>query len=275
VKNTVRAVLGGSLACETSTASTVDRRCVSSASAAPAMEATLHASVDRNGHLHAAARVLDRRVVRPQDEPMAQAQAFLADRLTFDGPVVPTSVRMSLFIHGAVAGNPLSFGVLSFYYAGSEPATSLDIQGQTPRGGYAGSTPSLPEARYERATFVVPVVGGRVDFALELLARAQLENPDEVIWGISCRVDVPCAERGARAEFGNTAGLELIEGLDADGAVIGAGLLARSASGTAYALYGGTMSDAVSTVPEPATVVLVGSGLAAAALLGRRRTRDA
>jgi hypothetical protein len=87
--------------------------------------------------------------VRPQGRALAQAQAFLADRLTFDGPVIHDERDGVALHHGADGRQPaLSFGVLSFYHAGFGARHVARQQGRRARGGYAGSTPSLAGARY-------------------------------------------------------------------------------------------------------------------------------
>lgn len=78
-----------------------------------------------------------------------------------------------------------------------------------------------------------------------------------------------CVGRGARADFLNTAGVELIEGLDVDGNVISSGFVIRSAANVQYAVFG----NAPVPVPEPSSAVLVLVGAAAGALR-LRRARD-
>jgi hypothetical protein len=62
-----------------------------------------------------------------------------------------------------------------------------------------------------------------------------------------------CVGRGARSDFLNTAGIELIEGLDADGNVISGGFLLRSAANVQYAVFGNSPVP----VPEPSSAALL------------------
>ncbi|MBL0938808.1 MAG: hypothetical protein IBJ03_07925 [Gemmatimonadaceae bacterium] len=174
-------------------------------------------------------------------------------------------MRLSLFLHGGVTGSSTSYGALSLYHGGAEPVHTISIDGQIPSGGIGWGFPTAPSLRVERSTFTVGVVDGVVDFALALVARAHLPSPSYDENETHCGIG-DCVGRGARSDFLNTAGIELIEGLDADGNVIG-GLVLQSAANVQYSVFGGSSIP----VPEPgnSALLLIGAG----AQFLHRRTR--
>lgn len=256
-----RVFLNGVVACSASSAGPIDKSCTGQGTAGE-----VRGSVGNDGLLHAEARVTDRRY-QAHDEVQAWAQALLYDQLTFEGQVVPTSVRLSLFLHGGVTGSPTSYGALSVYHGGSEPVHTLSIEGTESTGGNGWGFPPAPTLRVERSTFTMSVENGRVDFGLALMARAHLSLPTYDEDRTHCGI-YDCVGRGARSDFLNTAGIELIEGLDADGNVIDGGFLLRSAANVQYAVFGNSPIP----VPEPSSAVLLFVGAAAGAM-GLRRSR--
>jgi hypothetical protein len=256
-----RVFLNGTVACQASSAGPLEQSCSGAGTAGE-----VRGSIGSDGLLHAEARVSDQRY-QAQDEVHAWAQALLFDRLSFDGQVIPTSVRLSLFLHGGVTGSNSSYGALSVYHGGVEPVHTISIDGTTPSGGIGWGFPSAPTLRVERTTFTMAVENGRVDFGIALMARAHLPLPTYDEDRTHCGI-YDCVGRGARSDFLNTAGVELIEGLDADGNVISGGFLVRSAANVQYAVFGQTPVP----VPEPSTSALLLAGAAAGAVMRRWRT---
>lgn len=257
---TGRVFLNGTVVCQATSAGPIEQSCTGAGTAG-----AVRGSVGNDGLLHAEARVSDQRY-QAEDEVDAWAQAMLYDRLTFEGQVLPTSVRLSLFLHGGVTGSNTSYGALSVYHGGSEPVHTISIDGSAPTGGIGWGFPAAPTLRVERTTFTMAVENGRVDFGLALRARAHLPLPTYDEDRTHCGI-YDCVGRGARADFLNTAGVELIEGLDADGNVISGGFVIRSAANVQYAVFG----NAPVPVPEPSSAVL----LFVAAVAGAMRLRRA
>ena len=215
------------------------------------------ASVDARGQLHAAAWI---------DAPLsgertyAWANVQFGDRLTFTGDVLPSAVRFRLFLHGLLSDHSsasLRFVGPSSGGEGGGAGRWLDLHGSEL---YTG------EGRVW-STVTVPVVGNTLAFGFVLEAFAMMPE-------LEC--DGPCwypgwMRRAAFADMSQTAGIEFFEGLDASGQAIASGLRVASAAGHAYDVQGGVMAS--TTTPEPATVALLGAGLAAVGAAARRRRR--
>jgi len=257
---TGRVFLNGVVACSATSAGPMDKSCTG-----PGTAGEVRGSVGNDGLLHAEARVTDQRY-QAHDEVQAWAQALLYDQLTFEGQVVPTSVRLSLFLHGGVTGSNTSYGALSVYHGGSEPVHTFSIDGAAPTGGIGWGFPSAPTLRVERSTFTMAVENGRVDFGLALMARAHLPLPTYDEDRTHCGI-YDCVGRGARSDFLNTAGIELIEGLDADGNLISGGFLLHSAANVQYAVFGSSPVP----VPEPSSAALLLVSAAVGAAMRWRR----
>jgi hypothetical protein len=110
-------------------------------------------------------------------------------------------------------------------------------------------------------------VGGAIPYGLELfvgMPRDELQCPPETE---QC-IDGPMwTTRSAYVDFSNTARIVGLRGLDVEGNEITSQMLARSELGHAVATGGAP----VSTVPEPATVTLFGTGLLGVAVAARSR----
>ncbi|MBV9878928.1 MAG: PEP-CTERM sorting domain-containing protein [Gemmatirosa sp.] len=213
----------------------------------PTATGKLFASIDLTNTLHASAEVQG----KPNFADMyrAEARAYYFERIEFfDTP--PAELVFSVVLHGRVDGGGTNTrGILYGYGWHSEPEFGI-VLGQTGAG-------------YDRLrdTFHVPVVNGVAVWGLELLAQAMIQ-PDP---------DGTCGQcSSALADFSQTAYVENITGLDADGNTITAGLRAKTASGVSYDLTGGVI---ISSAPEPATLALMGTGLVALLVTDRRRRR--
>jgi hypothetical protein len=214
----------------------------------PTATGTIAASVDAQNQLHASSEVWGH--VGFADSYRATAEAFFFDRIEF-GANAPSELVFEVSLHGSVRGDgQATFGSLLGYGWGSEPVFGIGL-GES--NGWEVRT----------GTFVVPVVNGVAVFGLKLLTNA---------W-IKPSIDGPCDGPDcthAKADFSHTAFVSQIVGRDADGDVVN-GLTARTQSGVAYALQGGT----ITSTPEPATVALMATGLVALVGVTRARRRTA
>jgi hypothetical protein len=261
-----RVILDGTYVCDIVKTGVLDQLCELGND-----EGRVRAYVDGSMRLHADASVYDS--FRPQTGHVAFAEAFYYDRLTFTGDVIPASVRFNLYLHGGAAGEH-SYGELSLYDNSSEPTYTIRQPGTgpgDPNNHIVSRFPS-PTLGVVRGSRVVAVTNGRVDFALALRAFARMDPPETGNTAIYCTIFQPCAGIGVRANFFETAALELITGLDADGNEIQGGVQIQSASGFNYAVAGAITPT--TTTPEPASVALVGTGLLGILGAGARRRRE-
>lgn len=223
------------------------------------------------GELHAGARL---ETYFDWAEGSATALVRYHDQLrVVEAPAELSVLRFNLFLHGRFAGDRSS---AELFLSGSVHAGE-EWEGSAARLRMRAGEYASYEYGVKRLSVDVPVVGGLAEFGLSLRADAVFGTGD------TCpAVDGQCYGFPLPnpiivfADFANTAGMESIEALDADGNAV-SGYTLRSAQGNRYALAGGTMDAApvVTTTPEPASLALVGTG--ALGLLGiaarRRRAR--
>jgi hypothetical protein len=187
------------------------------------------------------------------------AEATFSERLTVTSAGSATTFRVQMSLHGALSGLSAA-GSLQVFAVGTggnigDPALSLDLS---------------PTVRGEQTLldyFDVPIVGGVADFSLIMRSIAHLNLPEA---SGQCDYTKGC-DANVFADMSHTARVVGMVALDAGGTAVD-GVVAQSASGVSYALQGGTVVGAVSTVPEPASVALIGAGLVPLAVaMGRRR----
>ena len=259
-----RAVFEGTYACDETTVGSIDRTCRMGSD-----EARVRAYVDASLRLHADASIYDS--FRPQTEHVAFAEASYFDRLTFTGEVIPASVRFTMYLHGGAVGED-SYGALSLYHVTAEPSYTISRQGAGPGDPNVSVPGRFPVSAVGvvRGSWVMPVVNGRIDFALTLSAFARMEAPDPT-GNVYCALPAGCSGMGVRSNFYETAALELLTALDENGNEIAGGVQVLSASGHTYAVAG---IAATTTAPEPATCLLVGTGMLGLVVAGARRRRE-
>jgi hypothetical protein len=248
---TYGSVSHGTLRCDYEGAAFLDERnCVSGGA-----RTRVYGKVDADGALHAGAWI-EYEGSYAQDW-YASGTAGFVDRMTFDG-VIPTFVEFTLSLHGRVS-NEIGSHALSL------KADDPTFEGSWRRMSFSDDEMG-PGWNYKEETFRVWPVAGAINYALQLSVGAQTNAfrcPDD---------DGPCIDaplyttRGAYSDFSNTARILGVRGYDAEGNDITDQMHARSALGHAYA----TGAAPVSTVPEPATVALLGAGLLGVAAAARR-----
>jgi hypothetical protein len=261
-----RVILDGTYVCDIVKTGVLDELCELGND-----EGRVRAYVDASMRLHADASVYDS--FRPQSGHVAFARAYYHDRLTFTGDVIPASVRLTMYLHGGAAGQH-SYGELSFYHQSSEPTYTIRQPGTGPGdpNNHIVSRLPTPTLGVVRGSRVVAVTDGRVDFSLALSAFVRMDPPETGNTAVYCTIFQECAGIGVRANFFETAALELITALDADGNEIHGGVQIQSASGFNYAVAG-AIAPTTTTTPEPASLALVGTGLLGVGVAGARRRR--